>query len=396
MRPPVKTGLERLITEEATRLKGRRVGLCCNPTSVDRWLRHAVDLLQDTPECELVALFGPEHGIRSEAQYMEGVDDVGEDTQTGLPVYSLYGSEESSLKPTPASLEGIDLMLFDIQDVGSRYYTYIYTMSYIMEAAAEAGIEVWVLDRPNPIGGIAVEGPTIAPGFESFVGRYPMPNRHGMTAGEIALYFNESANINCKLQVIPASMWRRRQWSDETSLPWIMPSPNMPTIDTATVYPGGCLLEGTNISEGRGTTRPFELLGAPYLDPFELTDTLAAFELPGVSFRPVSFTPTFDKWTGVSCNGVQIHVTDRLSYKPFLTGVAIIQACVRLAPDDFAWRKEAYEFVDDIPAIDLLFGNDKIRPAIEQHADPFELEQEWRKDQEEFLKRRDPFLLYPV
>lgn len=396
MRPPVKTGLERLLTEESTKLKGRRVGLCCNPTAIDPWFRHAVDLIQGAPNCELVALFGPEHGIRGEAQDMIGVDDQSQDPSTGLPIYSLYGHDEQSLRPTPQMLEGLDVLIFDIQDVGSRYYTYIYTMSYLMEAAVEADIEVWVLDRPNPIGGLAVEGPLIDSGFNSFVGKHSISNRHGMTAGELALLFNEVYSIGCKLEVIPMSRWRRSQWFDETGLPWVMPSPNMPTLDTAIVYPGGCLFEGTNLSEGRGTTRPFELFGAPYLDPFALHDTLHAFELPGVSFRPMRCLPTFHKWANQSCGGVQIHVTDRNSFKPFLTGVAILQACKQLAPNDFEWRTEAYEFVSDILAIDLLFGSTQIREAIEQGTELHELEQLWLPQQEDFTKLRESFLLYPA
>lgn len=395
-KPPVITGLERLFTEESTRLKGQRIGLCCNPTAIDRWFRHAVDLFSDAPNCELVALFGPEHGIRGEAQDMIGVDDVATDPQTGLPIYSLYGEEESSLRPTQQMLEGIDLLVFDIQDVGSRYYTYIYTMSYLMEAAAEADIEVWVLDRPNPIGGTAVEGTHIAPGYTSFVGQYSIPNRHGMTAGELALFFNQVYDIQCKLEVIHMGNWRRTQWFDQTGLPWVMPSPNMPTLDTATVYPGGCLFEGTNLSEGRGVTRPFELFGAPYLDPFAFADALTAIELPGVSFRPLRFSPTFHKWAGESCGGVQIHVTDREHFKPFLTGVSILQVCRQIAPDEFKWRTKTYEFVSDILAIDLLFGSTDLREAIDQGVDPVELEQMWLPQQESFKKQREPFLLYSI
>jgi uncharacterized protein YbbC (DUF1343 family) len=329
----VKTGLERLLEEESQRLQGRTIGLCCNPTAVDRHLHHAVERLCALPGANLVALYGPEHGIRGEAQDMIGVDNVSEDPGTGLPIYSLYGPTEDSLRPTPAMLEGVDLLLFDIQDVGSRYYTYIYTMSYLMEAAAEAGVQMMVLDRPNPLGGHLVEGNVIEEGYTSFVGRYPIANRHGMTAGELARLFNEAFEINCSLEVIPLGGWRREQWFDQTGLPWIMPSPNMPTLETATVYPGGCLLEGTNLSEGRGTTRPFELIGAPYLDPFAWANALNELPLPGVTFRPLRFSPTFHKWQGESCGGVQPHVTDRQAFLPFRTGVALLQTAHQLSSD---------------------------------------------------------------
>lgn len=389
------TGLDRLFSAEyLPKLKGRNVGLCCNPTTVNHQFEHAVDLIMKVEGCNLVALFGPEHGIRSEAQYMVGVDDQPVDPQTGVPVYSLYGSEESSLKPTPAMLEGVDLLLFDIQDVGSRYYTYIYTMSYLMEAAGEANIEVWVLDRPNPINGLTVEGPLIQPGFESFVGRYPIPNRHGMTAGELALMFRDEFGVSCQLEIIPVAGWSRDLWYDQTNGPWVMPSPNMPTLDTAMVYPGGCLLEGCNVSEGRGTTRPFELWGAPYLDAFQTAEVMSEYKLPGVTFRPVRFQPTFDKWTGESCAGVQIHVTDRNTYLPFLTGTAILHACIRMAPQEFQWRSEAYEFVDDIPAIDLLYGNTDIREAIEQQIPLREIAALWKQDEKTFQQKRQPYLLY--
>ncbi|TNE48846.1 MAG: DUF1343 domain-containing protein [Deltaproteobacteria bacterium] len=391
----VQTGLERLLQGDyRSRLSGRKIGLCCNPTTVDASLEHAVTLLHEFDDCELVALLGPEHGIRGEAQDMIGVGDQAIDPQTGIPIYSLYGDDEASLKPTPAMLEGVDLLLFDIQDVGSRYYTYIYTMSYLMEAAGEAGIEVWVLDRPNPINGLSVEGPLIDEGYHSFVGRYSIPNRHGMTAGELALLFKNEYGVECDLEVISCQGWTRDQWYDQTGLPWVMPSPNMPTLDTAIVYPGGCLLEGTNLSEGRGTTRPFELWGAPYLDPFSLAEALHDFDLPGVFFRPLRIQPTFHKWGKESCGGVQIHVTDRNTFLPFLTGVAILHACCKLAPEEFQWRTEAYEFVSDRLAIDLLFGSTRIREAIEQQVPLQDIASSWTDAEESFRKLRQPYLLY--
>ena len=390
----VKSGLERHVTEERSRLKGRRLGICCNPTAVDASFAHMVDLLCAVPEAEVVALFGPEHGIRGDAQDMISVDDVSRDPKTGLPVYSLYGHEEASLKPTPAMLEGIDLLLFDIQDIGSRYYTYIYTMSYLMEAAGEAGIEVWVLDRPNPINGVDVEGTLVQDDYRSFVGKYSLPNRHGMTAGELALMFRDHFGVSCKLEVIQMSGWKRSMWMDETGLPWVMPSPNMPTLDTAIVYPGGCLFEGTNLSEARGTTRPFELVGAPYLDPDRFAAQLNGHGLAGVHFRPVYFSPTFHKWGREVCGGIQYHITEREKFRPFLAGVAVVQAALQQAPDGFSWREEAYEFVADRLAMDLLFGNITLREAMEAGASLTELEAGWQDEQQSFLRLREPFLLY--
>ncbi|MCB9639825.1 MAG: DUF1343 domain-containing protein [Myxococcales bacterium] len=379
---------------EVERLKGRRVGICCNPTAVDAKLRHIVSLMKAVPDVELVALFGPEHGIRGEAQDMISVEGGVTDPETGVPIYSLYGDTEASLRPKPEWLDGLDVVLFDIQDVGSRYYTYVYTMSYLMEVAGKVGVEVWVLDRPNPINGLGVEGPSVQDAFRSFVGHHPLPNRHGMTAGELALYFRDICGVSCQLEIIKMEGWTRDMWFDQTGLPWVMPSPNMPTLDTATVYPGGCLFEGTNLSEARGTTRPFELVGAAYLDPFAFAAALEQEELPGVFFRPLRFMPTFHKWGRQSNGGVQIHVTDRESFLPLLTGVAILKAAKKVSPDDFAWRTETYEFVSDRLAIDLLFGGAETREALESGATLREIEKLWQEEQSVFLEQRKPFLLY--
>ncbi len=389
----VQLGIEVLLEDHREELAHRSIGLCCNPTSVNHDFRHIIDIFNDEPNINLKVLFGPEHGIRSEAQDMIGVDD-NVDSLTGLPVYSLYGSDESSLKPTPEMLKEVDLLIFDIQDIGSRYYTYIYTMSYLMEAAAEQGIELWVLDRPNPISGHLVEGPKIEEGYFSFVGRFPIAVRHGMTAGELALLFNDIFNINCQLKVIPMKGWKRHLWLDQTDVPWILPSPNMPTLDTATVYPGGCLFEGTNLSEARGTTKPFEFVGAPYLDPFQMAKQLNALTLPGVHFRPIHFSPTFHKWKFESCGGVQIHVLDRESFKPFLTGIAVLKVAYELGGENFQWREEVYEFVGDRLAIDLLLGHPHLRKAIERGDSLEKIEQSWQTEFEEFLHLRQNYLLY--
>lgn len=388
----VQTGLERLLSGQADfDLRGRRVGLVANPTTVDGHLVHAADRLSKS--CELVALFGPEHGIRGDAQYMVSVDQAS-DRATGVPVYSLYGSVESSLTPTPESLTGLDVMIFDIQDVGARYYTYVWTMVLAMRACAKAGIEFVVLDRPNPIGGERVEGGWIAEGYHSFVGLRSLPNRHGLTAGEIASWAHAEEKMDLQLHVIEMRGWERAMLYPETGLPWVQPSPNMPTVDTALVYPGMCLLEGTEISEGRGTTRPFEVAGAPYVDAQALTELLHEQQLPGVRFRPTHFVPTFDKSTGESCAGVQQHVTDANSYLPYRSAVAFVWAMHRLWPEHFAWRTKAYEFVDTIPAFDLLAGSSALRTGIESGASIDELAATWVAGEAEFREMRKAWLRY--
>ena len=356
----VQTGLARLLAEGSSLLAGRRLGLLVNATAVDAELRHAIDLLAGHAELKVTALFGPEHGVRGDAQDMIAVDG-GRDARSGLPIHSLYGSTAASLTPTPAMLDDIDVMVFDIQDVGSRYYTFVWTMVLAMRACAAAGKAFCVLDRPNPIGGVEIEGPGIAAGFESFVGLVSCPNRHGLTAGELARWRHTVERLDLELIVLGMRGWERDMAFDHTGLPWVQPSPNMPTPDTALVYPGMCLVEGTALSEGRGTTRPFELAGAPHLDGHRLAAALTAHALPGVGFRPAVFTPMFHKHHGQACGGVQLHVTNPRTFRPYRTGVAFLKACRDQAPDRFAWRDKAYEFVDQIPAIDLLAGTDALR-----------------------------------
>ncbi|MEL6544636.1 MAG: DUF1343 domain-containing protein [Myxococcota bacterium] len=358
----MKTGLDRILAEPSA-LRGR-VGLIANPTTVDATLVHAADRFAAHPDIDLRLLFGPEHGIRSDAQYMEGVGDEKDDA-TGLPVVSLYGDTFESLSPKAEHLEQLDTLVFDIQDIGTRYYTYAATMALAMKATEGRSVKIVVLDRPNPLGGVAVEGSGIEAGLESFVGLYSVPQRHGMTVGELAHLYRDHFGIDCELEVIPCEGWSRAQLFDQTDLPWVMPSPNMPTVETALVYPGMCLLEGTSVSEGRGTTRPFELFGAPYVDGGALARALHAMELPGLRCRPCAFTPTFDKYTGELCRGVQLHVTDRDAFLPYRTGIAVLAAMKAFYPGEFSWRKEAYEFRDDVPAIDLLTGSAEIRLAID-------------------------------
>jgi len=365
------------------------VGAILNPTSVAPDLRHLADLLHGRGV--LSALFGPEHGVRGDAQYLEEVKDA-RDARTGVPEYSLYGKDFASLTPKDEQLRGLDALLFDVQDVGSRYYTYLATMGLAMEAAAKNKLRFFVLDRPNPVGGVAVEGGIVQPGFESFVGLYPVCARHGLTAGEYARFVNE--RIRCDLHVVPLRGWRRDMYFRETRLPWVIPSPNMPMPETAVVYPGMCLLEGTNLSEGRGTTRPFELFGAPWLDAQRLADDLAAERLDAVRFRPCAFTPTWDKHEGVRCQGVQIHVGYVRGFDAVRTGVAAIVHARAQDPAKFRWRTEKYEFVEDKPAIDLLTGSAAFRTRVEEGASVAQLCALWEEERASFSRERERFLLY--
>jgi uncharacterized protein YbbC (DUF1343 family) len=382
--PRVQSGLEKILADDRL-LRGRRVGLIANPTAVDAELRHAADLLS------LVALFGPEHGVRGDAQDMIGVGTA-VDARTKLPVHSLYGHDAASLAPTAAMLDEVDVLVYDVQDVGSRYYTFVWTMVLAMRACAKAKKTFVVLDRPNPIGGALVEGGDIAPGYDSFVGLVSCPNRHGLTAGEIATWRAAEEKLDVDLHVVTMNGWQRDMMFADTGLPWVMPSPNMPTVDTALVYPGMCLVEGTELSEGRGTTRPFELAGHPALDAYAFAEELAA--LPGARFRPVTFTPTFHKHGGQACGGVQIHVTDARAFRPYLTGVAWLRAADRLLGARFAWRTRAYEFVDKIPAIDLLAGSSQVRDLIDAGASLADIAATWAAAEQAFVTARQPYLLY--
>ncbi len=390
----VRAGIDVLAAEGFRPLSGMRVGVVCNPASVDRRLAHLADLLAGGAGVTLARLFGPEHGVRGAAQDMASVEGTARDARTGVPVVSLYGASVASLRPSPESLSGLDALVVDLQDVGSRYYTFIYTMLLCLEAAGEARLPVWVLDRPNPIGGVTIEGNLVAEGFASFVGLHPLPVRHGMTLGELAALFVRERGLDVELHVVAMEGWRRSMFHDETGLCWIPPSPNMPALETALCYGGQCLLEGTNLSEGRGTTRPFEIFGAPFIEPYALCEALAAQELPGVLFRPLWFTPAFHKHAGESCGGAMLHVTDRRAYRPFATGVAIVAAARGLWPEGFRWRTERYEFVEGIPAFDLLCGTDRIRRAIERGVPAAEIAAGWEQDERAFAARRAPFLRY--
>jgi uncharacterized protein YbbC (DUF1343 family) len=397
----VETGLEVLCAERLALCQGRRVGVLCNPASVTSELVHVVDRLI-AAGIRPRRLFGPEHGVRGEAQDMIGVEEE-RDRRTGIPVSSLYGDSIGSLTPTPPALAEIDVLLVDLQDIGSRYYTYVWTMALAMQAAAKAGVQVVVLDRPNPIGGVDIEGGAVDAGYESFVGLGSIPVRHGLTIGEIARLVQAglpwggprfAAPLDVDLEVVPVRGWRRRELFGATGLPWVLPSPNMPTIDTAIVYPGLCLIEGTNVSEGRGSTRPFEIIGAPFVDGYRLAERLGAHDLPGVRFRPLSFRPTFHKHAGKSCGGVQLHVTDRMTFRPYRTGVALLRELWALGDGSFAWRTEPYEFVSDRLAIDLLTGGDAVRLGIERGLPLEEIFATWLPAERAFAERRRPYLLY--
>jgi uncharacterized protein YbbC (DUF1343 family) len=388
----VRPGLEVLI-DDPQPILGKRIGLVTNQSAITSDLRHSVRLLHAGRGWELTTLFGPEHGIWGEAQDMAHVDHS-TDPVTGLDVYSLYGASQEQLTPSADVLKGLDALVIDLQDIGSRYYTFIYTMALCMRAAAPHGVRVIVLDRPNPIDGIHLEGNIRDEKYSSFVGMFPLPTRHGMTAGELARYFNARFNLGCDLLVVPMQGWRRQMWWGDTGIPWVIPSPNMPTVFTATVYPGMCLIEGTNLSEGRGTTHPFEFYGAPWLDPFVLADELNHLDLPGIRFRPHFFLPTFQKHAGQVCGGVELHVTDRRIFEPYRTGLWCIKVAHDLNPEKFDWRREPYEFEADRLAIDLLAGTNRYREMIEAGADPDEWVREWEHPLREFARSREEFLLY--
>lgn len=394
--PAVVSGLERLLREGAAAAglsRGARVALLAHAAAVDSAARHAVELLRAAGELDLALLLAPEHGLYGHEQDMEAVDAT-RDPASGLPVLSLYGADAGSLRPDPARFSGLDAVLFDCQDVGSRYYTYAATLSYLMQAAGKADVPVVVLDRPNPIGGMLVEGPVLEPGLSSFVGPLPIPVRHGMTVGELAGMFCGEFGIACDLRVVPMHGWRRAMDFDATGLPWVPPSPNMPTPATARVYPGGCLVEGTNLSEGRGTTTPFELVGAPWLDGAALVAALRAAAPAGVAFRAASFRPMFQKHAGSACGGVQVIVCDRERFEPFATYLLVLREARRLAPDRFDWRHEVYEFERERLEIDLLLGAAGLRPLLERGASLEEMRESWAPGLARFGELRRRYLLY--
>ena len=406
-RPSVKLGVEVLFEKRLDLIRGKHVGLITNPTGLDSRLDSIIDRFRAEPEVKLVALYGPEHGVRGNAQAGEYVPFYF-DEQLQLPVFSLYGqthkppadmmtnideymrsfdTKHEGKQLEAGMLQSVDVMVFDLQDVGTRVYTYIATMAYAMQAAAEANIPFVVLDRPNPINGVAMEGPILEyPKYSSFIGLYPIPLRHGMTAGELAQLFNEKfLTKKCRLTVVPMENWTRAEWFDETSLPWVLPSPNLPTPERTTVYPGQVLIEGTNLSEGRGTTKPFELFGAPWIDGFVLAKKLNALNLPGVKFREVWFTPTFSKFSGQQCGGCQLHVTDRAAYQSIATTLTILSIV-----------KQTYGNKLELHAgyFDKVMGTSRVREALERGEPPEKIVAGFTPGLAEFAKLRAPFLLY--
>ena len=392
--PDMELGAVRLGTDvllASSRLRGARVGIVCNHASVDRGYRHIVDRLADAKDVQIAAIFGPQHGFHSDVQdnMIETPDSA--DVIRRIPVYSLYSDTR---EPTDDMLAGIDVLVIDLQDVGARIYTFIYTMANCLRAAARHGVPVIVCDRPNPIGGLHVEGAVLSAGFESFVGRFQIPMRHGMTIGELAALFNKESGIGASLEIVQMERWDRRLYADQTGLPWVLPSPNMPTLDTAIVYPGTVLFEGTLLSEGRGTTRPFELVGAPGIDAEAFAAGMNKLELPGVYFRPAVFQPTFQKHAQQACGGCQIHVTDRDAFRPVITGLALIGMFRRHDPAAFAWRPPPYEYEHRLLPIDILAGTDALRTDVESDTPLQGVASRWRVDEDEFRRRRAAYLLY--
>jgi uncharacterized protein YbbC (DUF1343 family) len=387
----VTTGLEGLLDRISQGTVHGRVGLVSNPASVDAELTHAADRLANAPGVTLAALFGPQHGFRSDLQDNMIETPHGDDRARRVPVYSLYSETR---EPTAEMLKGLDFLVIDLQDIGTRIYTYVYTMANCLRACARHGVRAVVCDRPNPIGGARVEGPMLRDGWTSFVGQFPIPMRHGMTIGELARLFNEHFGIGTELDVVPMEGWRREMYFDHTGLPWVMPSPNMPTLDSAIVFPGAVLFEGTNISEGRGTTRTFELIGAPWIDGDRLAEAMNRRNLPGVRFRPVFFEPTFQKHAQKTCGGCQIHVLDRAAFEPVASGVALLEEFRRQNPGRFGWKPPPYEYEHERLAIDLLFGSDALRQGLEAGRSADLISGSWDADVRAFQPTRERYLLY--
>lgn len=387
----VVSGLERVVQDrDILRSKGS-FGLLYNQASIDRNFDCAPELLYNTFQDRLTALFGPQHGVHGTEQDNMRETPNSVHPRTGISITSLYAE---SRKPSPSMLESLDAVVVDIQDVGTRVYTYATTVAYLMQACAKTGREVIVLDRPNPINGSDVQGNVSRREFASFVAPFPLPMRHGMTIGELMMFYNEVYDIRCRLTVIPMLGWKRSMWFEDASLPWVMPSPNMPSIETSVVYPGQVIFEGTCLSEGRGTTRPFEIFGAPFIDPEAVTRAVQPGTLSGAVLRSIEFRPTFNKWSGSICKGFQIHVKDRSLFRPLTASLGILEALMRLYPSNFQWAEPPYEYVFDQLPMDVIMGDDSIRVDLEARCSVTEMEEMWRDDLMEFRKKREEFLLY--
>jgi len=386
-----RLGVERLLNEKLDLIRGQRIGLVCNQASVMPDLRHVADVFADRDEFKLTTFFGPQHGIRGDVQ--DNMIETGHatDSRTGLPIYSLYSETR---EPTEAMLADVDTIVFDMQDVGCRIYTFAYTMANCMRAAAKYGKRVVVCDRPNPIGGAQVEGNVTETEFTSFVGQFEVPTRHGMTLGELARMYNDHFGIGCDLEIVPMEGWLREMYFEATGLPWVLPSPNIPTVDTCVVFPATVHIEGTELSEGRGTTKVFELNGAPFIDAYEWAAALDAYDFPGVVFRPCYFQPTFQKWARQTCGGVQIHVTDREAFTPVVVGIAMVKTAFDLYTDKFQWKQDAYEYEFGKNPFDVVSGTDKIRKAIEARESLDDIVSAWEPRANEFAAAREKHLLY--
>ena len=388
---PVRLGLERLLDGPDRKLiTGQRLGLVCNPASIDSRIVHASDRLA-SGDWTLAALFGPQHGFRSDLQENMIESPHAQDAKRRAPVHSLYSETR---EPTAEMLADIDVLVIDLQDVGTRIYTYIYTMANCLRAARRHGLRVVVCDRPNPINGTDIEGAALDPAYASFVGQFPIPMRHGLTIGEAARLFNDHFGLNAAVDVVPMDGWARPMYYDETGLPWVLPSPNIPTLDSAIVYPGGVLFEGTLVSEGRGTTRPFEIIGAPWIDGERFAEAMNRRRLPGVSFRPVFFEPTFHKHTQTPSGGCQVHVTDRSAYRSLRVAVEMLEEFRQEAPAEKLWRDPPYEYETVKPPIDILYGSDRLRRGIDAGEPAASIAADWPRDEAAFRELRQKYLLY--
>lgn len=387
----VKTGLERLAADPPADLVRADLGLLANQASAGPGLEHAINLIDRAMPGRLKKIFGPQHGFAGEKQDNMVESDHGIEARSGRPIFSLYGQTR---RPTPEMLAGLDALLIDLIDVGTRVYTFAQTVAYCLEAAAEAGLKVIVLDRPNPIGGIGVEGNLLRPGCASFVGLYPLPMRHGLTMGELARFMAGHMDEAPDLKIIRLEGWRREMYFDRTGLPWVMPSPNLPTPQTAWLYPGQVIWEGTNISEGRGTTRPFHLCGAPFIDPGPVKSEMDKRDLPGVIFRAASFQPAFHKFKGQVCQGLELHPVDQETFRPYLTSLTLLEIILKMYPDESSWKEPPYEYEYERRPIDLIFGDKAVREGLEKGLSAADLEKAWLPDLKRFCQERERYLLY--
>ncbi|UCD04938.1 MAG: DUF1343 domain-containing protein [candidate division WOR-3 bacterium] len=382
-------GIDRLVREDFRSIRGMKIGLLSMSSCCDSRLIPTLSLLSNARKVTIAALFAPEHGFHGAVQDQKSIPDSA--AGKGMRIYSMYGRTR---EPAPAALQKTDAVIIDLQDIGSRYYTFLWSAMLMIKEVALIGKTIFILDRPNPLNGIAVEGPVLDPAYSSFVGLYPVPVRHGMTIGEMCVMLNNTENLGADLRVVKIRGWHRRQYHDETPLFWSMPSPNMPHFTTALVYPGMCLVEGTNLSEGRGTTRPFEIFGAPWVDVERLLRELRRNDIPGAAFRPVHFMPTFHKYRGELCAGAQIYVTDRRRFKPLTAGLQIIRSLYRIFPEYFRWRDPPYEFEKKKMPFDILIGNRWIRQGIEHGASIETLEKRWMPELKKYRMARKRYLFY--